>query len=157
MINDLQDHGQQDIARKVLTVAGVGVHPDTNQPYSWPIYVDQEPDAPDNCLTLYETAGITDGKLGPTGEDTEHHGLQIQVRCEASRPYVGRKKARAVKSTLDQLASPYDLTFEGISYTIYSFNPQGSIIPLGRDMTNKNRFLWTLNYTVSLIRNTPLS
>lgn len=155
MINDLQDHGQHDITRKILSLLGLGTHPDTGQP--WPIYVDQEPDFPDNCITIYETSGINEGKLMPTGEDVEHPGLQIQVRCEASQPPVGRKKTREIKSSLDQLTSPYSLSFEGISYTIYSFNPQGSIIPLGRDMTNKNRFLWTINYTVSLIRNTPLS
>lgn len=148
-MNDLLYAPQQDILRQVLVDLKLGIRPGTGQG-RWPVYVDQEPDEPDECLTLYQDQNTSAGRNMVDGEETEYFGVQIQVRCPSSKD--GALYAHKIKLALDQLQVPYTVSLGGHSYKIYNCSPSGTVIPLGQDQTNQSRFLWTINYLLTLSR-----
>src|SRR4051812_5836239 len=47
----------------------------------WPVYALSEPESPDDVLTVFNTSGVDHGRLMPTGERSQHEGIQVRVRA----------------------------------------------------------------------------
>ena len=116
----------------------------------WPMFWDQEPDSPDNCVTAFGTAGIVDGVSQIDGEIWEHHGFQLRVR--SSKPADGYAKIAALRSYMSKSVSYQLVNVAGTQYTVYALVMRQAIMPLGKDTPHSKRSIFTTNGLMSVIR-----
>lgn len=117
----------------------------------WPIFIDQEPDLPDNCITIYGTLGKDDGRTQIDGELQEHHGVQIRVR---STDRVGFTIITELACACDKLVDK-GITLPdsegGSHYIVQSVNRTGNgVNSLGKEMSPSRRNLYTFNALVNV-------
>jgi len=141
-------HSPADILRYSLIALGLGADPTAVSP-TWPIYVGAEPNVPDNVITLYDTEGRSDGRMNPTGERAEHHGIQVRVR--AINHTTGYAKARAIAVALDESIVLTTVTISGTTYLIHAVSRTSDVIPLGKDVSTSKRSLFTINALAALV------
>lgn len=141
-----------DVVRYALIAGGLGTLPLSEG--LWPIFAWQEPDQPDDVVTVYDTSGVVQGRSHNDGQVLEHYGVQIRVRT--SIPKNGNTKIRAILEFLDRTINqtvvnvPYD-TGTGYSvYCIHAVSRSGTILSLGKDTPTTKRTLFTVNVSVSL-------
>jgi hypothetical protein len=143
------DHAPSKVVQKLLIALGVGATPATDPTsVNWPIYYSQEPDQPDNCITIYDTSGIQHGRVMPTQEMIEHHGIQVRIRSQSKD--AGHLKAQAVVVAMDQLSFMRGVTIDTSHYTVQTIVRKGSILSLGKESPNSNRLLFTVNAVVAI-------
>lgn len=143
-------HSPADVCRWALIRVGVGTDPTASPLGSWPIYASKEPDAPDNVITLYDTAGQDDGRSMVDGELQEHYGIQVRFRAQ-DEP-TGRQKAEAVRKAMAESIYYTNLAVGAYRYLVHCFGPIGNVIGLGEDLRSSKRRLFTVNAMVSLRR-----
>lgn len=134
-------HSPADVIARMLIAMGYGVMP-TTPPTSWSIHVGNEPAAPDNAITVYNTSDQGDGRSQITGERWQHYGFQIRVRS-ASQP-VGYVKAQAIAVALDEDVYQEQVTVAGSTYLIHSINRTSEVLHLGREKVS-DRDIFTIN------------
>jgi hypothetical protein len=141
-------HSPADILRKLLIDLGLGSQPSATT--HWPVYVSQQPDDPDNLITLRDTTGIHDGRVHVGGEVQGRDGIQIIVRCN-SFP-VGWTKADTLCKTLDTDVYSATVTIDTTTYTVHSASRSGGMSPihLGKESTSSRRELFSINVTLSI-------
>lgn len=137
-------HSPADVLAIVLIQLGA-VQSNT-PPVDWSVFVSLEPDEPEKCITLYDDAGVIDGRTMPDAEVQEHHGVQVRVRSNEHAS--GYLKARAIATAL---AAQYDtvVVLEGHYYRLHCSNRSGDVIPIPPN-TSTSRRLFTINYLLSL-------
>lgn len=108
---------------------------------TWPGWWDGEADAPDNAVTVTDTAGETDRNM-VDGEIDERCGFQVRVR--SSVPQVGRSKAAAIREFMGTVAQRL-VTVESTLYLVHALVKLGPILSLGKDVPRSKRSLFTLN------------
>jgi hypothetical protein len=138
-------HSQSDVLRWLLISLGIGTDPTTEG--SWPIHASSEPDSPDDLITVYDTTGVTSGRIQRTGETVEHRGITIQVR--GTDHQTAWAKADALRVALDESISTSPVTIGGYSYVVYAVTVKSGPLSLGTE-PNTNRFLFTINAVMSL-------
>lgn len=136
-----------DIVRRLLISLGAGVSPSNGA--LWPVYATSEPGTPDNVVTVYDTAGLDDGRAMVDGELFRHLGFQVRVRSIDHRS--GWDKASEIqnllaRSTYDEVVAMPDDT----RYLIHCVSRIGDVIALGKEVPNSKRSLFTVNATVTL-------
>ena len=145
-------HSPADVIRTLLIDLGLGTAPSDEG--TWPIYVGQEPDSPDSVITVYDTAGLLQGRTMPDGEMQEKHGFQVRVRD--ANHYQGYEKAREIAVALDESVS-----LDGVSvgddagtgkqaYIVYAVSRRGGVLSLGKDVQRTKLNLFTINAVVAL-------
>lgn len=140
------DHSPADVIRYLLISLGLGTLPEDGA--AWPIYCDQEPDRPDNCLTIYNTAGRDNGRVMINGERQEHHGFQVRIR--AVTPVVGYPKARAIAVAMDQDVNRDSITIGYSEYLIHSISRTTDVFSLGEEVPASKRKIYTVNAVATL-------
>jgi len=123
-------------------------NPDNNG--EWPLYTNYMPDGDDvesDCAAMYDTAGILNGRLMRTGEVIKHPGLQLRLRSLGGE--IGYAKIEGVALSLDSIAGE-TLVVSGSTFKILNMRRTTEIIPLGLERGTKRRFLFTVNYLVTL-------
>jgi hypothetical protein len=120
---------------------GLVTDPTLDQP--WPCYASDEPDIPDNCVTVYDTQGRDDGRSMIDGERYEHHGIQIRVRAQSH--IFGYLQSRQIAVALDQFVVGAGVTVSGHSFFVPCVSRTSGVIPLGRDTPNTKRRIFTIN------------
>lgn len=139
------DHQPADVVRWLLIGLGVGTDPDDED--DWPIYAVNEPDLPDDSITAYSTEGQSDGRLHRGGETQEHYGVQLMVRgADDRKAWV---VVNAVIQAMEENASNSIVDVGESQYVVHAATRRSGPIPLGREPAS-NRFLFSLNYIVSL-------
>lgn len=138
-------HSPADILRRTLIATGQGNDPPTSP---WPVYAAGEPNAPDNVVTVYDTLGRGDGRAMPTGERTEHHGVQVRVRAGTHKD--GYAKARAVAVALDESIYDVAVTLDAQQYLVHSVTRTGDVLALGKESPTSRRSLFTINALVTI-------
>jgi len=73
-------HSPSDIVRQLLVNLALGVDPTTDETSDWPIYESREPDLPDDCITVYNTADKLQGRTMTDGETQGQEGIQVRIR-----------------------------------------------------------------------------
>lgn len=141
-------HSPEDVLRQLLVDKGWANDPDDTTTTDWQAFASGEPDLPDNCITLYGTDGVDQGRNHATGERAELHGFQLRVRSK-THP-VGAAKIRTIAVGFDE--DVYDATVyvDGISYLVHSVKRTGNPLFIGNDAPNSKRKVFTLNCTVTL-------
>ena len=138
-------HSPADVIRWLLVSGSLGTNPSLG--LTWPIYASDDPDLPDDLMTVYDTAGVTQGRLQETGETAEHRGVMVQIRG-IDQPTTWAK-ADAVRAYLDESVHNEIITVGGSQYVVHAVTRKSGPISLGREPTT-SRFLFTLNAVVSL-------
>ena len=134
-------HSPADIIRWLIIGLSYGTDPDDD--LTWPIYCASEPTAPDNCMTVYDTTAIDQGRRSFGGRRELFYGFQIRVR--ATDHETGWVKANNVATGLDASVLRNSVTIGGNTYCVHSINRDGGVIALGRDVANTKRRLFTIN------------
>lgn len=142
------DHQPSDVVRYLLIDENLGTHPD--QKKDWPVFRSSEPDKPDNCITVVDTAGFLYGRIQVSGEFPEHYGIQVLVRGTSDQ--VARAKARAIELLFDQGVYRQNVTVQKptpkIVYLVHAFTKRTPVLPLGKERGSSDRYKYSLNYTV---------
>ena len=136
-----------EIVRQLLIVQGAVTSVELNQP--WPCFVSSMPDAPDNCVCIYDTNSQKLGRLHRGLEVIERPGIMVHVR--AARYIDGFQQARKIEEIFDQvLRMTVDMGTDDGEFTIHSISRSGSIIPMGTEPeSKKRRELFSLNVLLS--------
>jgi len=142
-------HSPADVIRWLLVSLSLGTDPENG--LAWPIHVSSEPDAPDDLIVVYDTAGITNGRIQRSGETVEHKGVMVQVRG-TDHP-TAWAKAEAVNTALDESVRNSEVTIGSEVYVVYSVTRHSGPISLGREPST-NRFLFSINAVVALRQTT---
>ena len=144
-------HQAADVVRQLLIDLGLcASHTDTPAAV-WPVFVTNEPDDPDNCVTFYNTSPVTDGHDQTTGDAFQHEGVMVRVR--ATHDDVGYAKADAVKRGLCRVTlRQVDVTNARVgdaSYVVNAITLASGPLPNGKDSPSSDRDVFTLNFLVS--------
>jgi hypothetical protein len=105
------------------------------------IEIGEQPDTPDNVITLYMTGGFSPSH----SFDTKYEQPTFQVRIRNKVATTAYSKAESVKSVLD---GQHELTINSVRYI--SIFQMGDTMPLGKDA--KGRTELTINFAVKLQR-----
>ena len=138
-------HTPSQIIRQVIIDLGHGA----NGGITWPVTAGAEPDGPDNVITVYDTAGVKQGRQQIDGLVVLAYGLQLRVRSNDAQ--VAWKKIEDIGIGLDediQLTSTTVTDPEGYgtatqTYTVYNISRASGPFPLSD--TSSDRKLFTLN------------
>ncbi len=113
----------------------------------WPLYVSHLPDIDIDCGAIYDTAGVLDAKLS-NGEVVEHLGIQISIRSDDYE--MGYIKIEAITLALDVIHN-VDVALDSATYyRIQNASRSSPIVPLGTEKGTKRRFLFTVNFLMTL-------
>ncbi len=109
---------------------------------AWPVFVGHMPDEPDNVICVYDTTGLTDGRIQSNGETIRHPGWQVRVR--ATDHPTGYAKIAAIRNHIDGIIR------EGIvigthSYTIQAATLTGGVQTIGQEPEGTRRDNFTIN------------
>lgn len=139
-------HSPADVLRQLLVDLGLGSEPAALS--LWPVYATSEPSSPDNCLTTYDTTGLTDARLMVTGEAPVHHGFQVRVRSADHQS--GWAKANAVRTALAESVYQHTVHVGASAYLVHAVARIGDVLTLGSESPTSKRRLFTLNAVVTL-------
>jgi hypothetical protein len=142
-------HTPAEVTRRLLIARGLGADPPATP---WPIFTFNEPNRPDNLITIYDVAGRGNGWLHTPGfyegESEEYWGIQLRIR--SARDDDGWLKGKLIADAMDKDIHMESVTFEGHTYCVHSYNRTTPTIPIGKEEAATKRALFTLNALVSL-------
>lgn len=151
-------HSPADVIRNLIIDLAHGTAPSDED--DWPVYVGNEPDTPDNVITVYDTAGRLDSKNMTDGEVVEHPGFQVRVRSASQNQYyAGYNKIDAIAKALDAVTVATvqvgDVAGTGdATYTVTAATRTSSILAFGAAETGlTKRSVFTVNFIVALTQN----
>lgn len=130
-------HSPADVVRHVLIGLGLGTASG-----AWPVFVDSEPNAPDNCVTVYDTQGLDQGRDMNSGEMLGPVGFQVRIR--AADHQTGWAKADAIAEMMAKSVYQRQVAISGRVYVVHAISRVGNVIRLGKEQ-NGNRSLFTVN------------
>lgn len=134
-----------DVVRRLLVNLGYGTLPGN---LNWPINVARELDTPDNTITVYDTSGVLQGRLQPTGVNEEYHGIQVRVRSTVFE--TGWAKINAIAYACDVLVEASTVVVSSATFVVGSIMRTGSPMWITRDVPTSDRQIFTLNANVDL-------
>ena len=108
----------------------------------WPAFLEHMPDKPDECLCVYDTMGIKDGRMMNTMETVMHHGIEILLRSrDYTAPYT---KARSISGDLSVL-TPQNFSLLGSVYRVYNVTETTAPTHLGEEAGTIRRYYVSVN------------
>lgn len=136
-------HSPADVLRYLLIDHSMGGLPSGVSNADWSIFVDNEPDSPDNCITVYNSVSKQNGRV-MVGEVCELHGIQVRVRSQISK--TGYNKIREIAVEIDENVIIDTVTIGTATYCVHSFKRTTDIISFGKDTPNQSkRHIHTFN------------
>jgi hypothetical protein len=139
-MSQLLTHSPADVLRQALVDLGVA---GDSSSITWPAAVGREPDRPDNCITVYDTAPRADSRSAIDGELSEHYGIQVRVR--SSTYSAGWARAHALYNALCKTLNLQTVTLEGSTYLIECASEPRGPRPLRRPATEDRRVVFTMD------------
>lgn len=138
-----------------MILDGIGTDPndltDLESATAWPIYFDFMPDKPDNAIMIFDSDGILEGRLNPTGETQEQFGIQFRTRCKPP-VQLARNKIDEIRDWCENVLRE-TATLDAHSYLVEAIDLSSSIMRLGKDSTTQHRG-FTLNATATITQET---
>ncbi len=116
---------------------------------TWPLYITHLPDGrgvEDDCGLMSDTPGLKDGRY-MDGEVPQHPGVQLMIRSLTFDE--GYAKIEDVASDLDVVIG-FEISLASGDYRIENVSRTSPIIPLGIEEGTKRRFLFTINFLVTV-------
>lgn len=90
-------HSPAHIVRNLLISLGGGTPPSAGN--AWPMFINNEPALPDECITVYDTNLVHQSRDMRGGEVSEVYGIQVRLR--ASESALGFNKISSLMQMLD--------------------------------------------------------
>jgi len=140
-------HPPSKVFQSYLIDEGIFIAPGDSG--SWPAFISSTPESPDQCGTIYDTAGTLDGIIQKTGEQIEHFGLQVRIRSSPNAYEAGWNKAREIYDQAGQVRQ-VAVTVDGADYVIRALTPTTTVTPLGVEEGTKRRELFTVNFIATI-------
>lgn len=154
----LLNHSPEDIIAQLLIDLGYGTEPteddqNTDPDSDWAVYSTSITDFPDRFIGVLGTVGIDLGRLNPTGERNELHGITITIR--STKPGEGHVKANAIAigidSVYDRTVLVEDWTGTGSTYyNVHCLSRIGPPIPIGKGTPSDKRNHFTINLLATI-------
>lgn len=143
------NHSPAEVLQKVLVALELCSEPPTDNysPGSWPVFVSNEPDRPTECVTLFDTTGIFNGRTMVDGEKQGHYGIQIRLRSETYA--AGFQKIYRICTTLDEMYYIV-VTIEGSQYRVQCANRTNDPVSLGKQVPANRNDLFTVDLLLML-------
>jgi len=116
---------------------------------TWPLWTNHMPDGrdvEDNCVSIYDTTGIKDGRI-MSGTTLEHFGLQLRLRALDNQ--AGYTKLEAIMASLDAVVSKVH-TIGSDDYILQNISRTSPVISLGLEEGTRRRFLFTVNFLAQI-------
>lgn len=143
------DHSPADIVRRLFVSLSLGTLPSSSQAEGdWPIHAALEPDSPDSVITIYDTEGVTQGRIQIDGEIQEQHGIQVRIRARSHQ--AGYPKANDIVQAMDKTIYRNTVTIGSDTYLVHSVTRTGGILSLGKQVPLNKLNLFTINALVSV-------
>lgn len=143
------NHSPGDIIRNLLIDLGHGTFPSASG--SYPVYVEEERDTPDNCLTVFSTAGVMQGRFMYDGVKEEKYGVQIRGRNASLS--VGYTKLKTIADSMDQDVRRAIVYIGSDKYIVHNVSRTTGVIDISRASTTK-RWVHVFNALVT-VRSLP--
>jgi hypothetical protein len=145
-VAELLTDSPADIIANLLVALGLGVAPSESVQVQadWTVQVSNEPESPDNVITVYDTQGHLDGVTTPDRMMNEHVGIQIRVRAQ-THPIGWQKANQVAVALINQVNQAIVQGPSGDYYIIYSILQTGAINTLGKEVGKSRRRLFTYN------------
>ncbi len=140
-----------EIIANLLVNKAYGTDPSLNQ--TWPIEVADEPDSPDNVITIYDTGSISSGRSMVDGQQLEHYSIQIRVRSQ-THP-VGWTKINQIAKGMDENIYLDTVTIGSNVYKVHAISRRGGIFPLGKEYPQSQRSLFVVTGQCSIRQISP--
>lgn len=145
-------HSPAHIISQVLVALGLAVRPGASA--VWPVTVGTIPQSPDNAIGLYDTAGVSDGKMWEkTGEGevqgkaVNHSGFQVRVRAK-DYP-TAYAKAYDIAIALDAVVN-FQVTISGSVYLVPNISRRAAPLYNGPE-PDSTRQVFTINALVPML------
>ena len=113
---------------------------------TWPLWISHMQDKPSNAGAIYDTPGVIEQRE-MSGSVPTHQGIQIRIR--AVNYETGYAKIESIASALDEV---FDESVEigSEEYVFQNIGRSSPIVPLGIEEGTKRRFLFTINYLLTI-------
>ena len=132
------------MVRKLLIDLALGTESGT-----WPVKVANEPDTPDDVITVTDTQGISQGRRQIDGMVLNNQGFQVRVRSGDRSE--GWAKIANIKQTFEDTILQATVSIGANHYAVSSIVNIGEILFLGRDTaTGTGRTIHTLNALINV-------
>jgi hypothetical protein len=138
------EHSPSQILQRLVINSGNANEPGLGP---WPLSYSQMPSSPSNFLTLYDTQGVPDGRLMPTGKKIIHPGLQLRVR--ATTHQISFLKANGLAQYFDTVLRA-SVVLGAKTYRVQNISRTGDPISLGQE-EGTTRILFTVNMIATIL------
>lgn len=153
----LQPDPTYDIIRSLLVKLEIGISPgergekitknntgDSSTSSNWLVFVKNEPDTPDNVITVNSTVGRKDGRVHNTGAVVQHPGFQIKVR--SSKDVIGYGKAQRIIVSLQEQVHMISVRVKLNDYIVQAISMDtAEPLDLGTERPSSKRYLFAVN------------
>ena len=146
------NHSPAVIIQQLLIGMGFGISPPEESAWDgsdWLIFATNEPDAPDNVITVYDIAGTDHGRIMYSGELQQHYGFQVRIRSRTHN--VGWLKADTIRRGMAEDVLRAYVAVGSDTYFLQCVANISQVLTLGKDKPMGKRSLFTVN-AVSAIR-----
>jgi hypothetical protein len=140
-------HSPARITRQLLIDLGLGTVSG-----AWPVFVANEPDAPDAAITVYDApGGRLDGRSMLDGEPFDHPAVTVTVRAGSDAQ--GWPKAEAVRRALAAVRHRV-VTVSGTAYFVQNYARPRPVTTFGHPEGEGKRHLFNVDALVCVRRGT---
>ena len=139
------------VLRQLLVDINQAVDPPQLGNAPWQAFYDNEPDLPDDVITVADSVGIDKGRSGNDRERVGYHGTQIRIR--STDHDVGFRKAQEIAIALDKVnqASVRVISGNGTTdYVVWTVIRQGKVLRMGKEVGVSDRRLFSINSVMVL-------
>lgn len=143
-------HSPARVLAKLLADAGQGSDPDAATLGSWPVYWSKEPDAPDECVTVRDSAPRQHARDGWPGGLLQDEGLVLRVRARTHE--AGDRKIRAVLAFLNDSVTHRHVPIGSSQYDVWTVDRQSGPVHIGEDAPASHRHVFVANLLVTLVQ-----
>lgn len=118
------------------------------------VFIGNEPDDPDSCVTVYDTTNVVQGRQMHGGVMWEFFGIQVRVRApkQPQASHLCRRIAIALEQQVyDRVVSLQESVGTATaSYKVHAYRRVSGPMPLGKEEPTSRRSLFTVNLLVGL-------
>jgi hypothetical protein len=137
-----------DVVRKLLIDLALCTSPALSQP--WPVFAANEPDTPDNCVTVYDSPDSwSDGRDMNSGEPMVQHSVQVRVRS-VDHP-TGWTKADLIRRTLAEGVYLRQVLISPKAYLMQCLTRFSAVMALGAESPTSKRRIFVINMAATLV------
>jgi hypothetical protein len=135
-----------EIVANLLVLKAYGTEPSLLQ--TWPVEVADEPDSPDNVITIYDVGSSSSGRSMVDGQQLEQYSIQVRVRSQTHA--VGWTKINQIAKGMDENIYLDTVTIGSNVYRVHAISRRGGILPLGKEYPQSQRSLFVVTGQCSI-------